>query len=35
MDLTIVATARHRDLTLLTSDQVLLDYTGVRTECSR
>ncbi len=35
MDLVIVATARHHDLTLLTSDQVLLDYSGVRTEKSR
>lgn len=35
MDLIIVATARHHDLTLLTSDEVLLDYTGVRTERSR
>lgn len=35
MDLVIVATARHHDLTLLTSDQVLLDYTGVRAENSR
>ena len=34
-DLIIVATARHHDLTLLTSDEVLLDYTGVRTEPSR
>lgn len=35
VDLVIVATARHHDLTLLTSDQVLLDYAGVRTESSR
>ena len=35
MDLVIVATARHHNLTLLTSDQVLLDYSGVRTENSR
>lgn len=35
MDLVIVATSRHHDLTLLTSDHVLLDYTGVRTENSR
>lgn len=35
MDLIIVATARHHDLTLLTSDLVLLDYSGVRTEKSR
>jgi PIN domain nuclease of toxin-antitoxin system len=35
MDLVIVATARHHDLTLLTSDRVLLDYSGVRTENSR
>ena len=35
MDHVIVATARHHDLTLLTSDQVLLDYAGVRTENSR
>jgi PIN domain nuclease of toxin-antitoxin system len=35
MDLIIVATARHHDLTLLTSDQVLLDYPGVRTTNSR
>jgi len=35
MDLIIVATARHHDLTLITSDQVLLDYAGVRTVNTR
>ncbi len=35
MDQIIVATARHHDLTLLTCDLALLDYSGVRTEKSR
>ncbi len=35
MDQIIVATARHHDLTILTCDQILLDYAHVRTEKSR
>lgn len=34
-DQIIVATARHHDLTLLTSDHILLDYRQVRTLSSR